>query len=177
MRDHARQHLGGIMRKSRVIALVVASVVSSASFAQAQSAAPVTGARHEMRGMHGMRGERGAGGALRGINLTDAEKARLKTIHGKYAAERKSLRATLKPARQEARADRQKGDTAAARAVWERNRTGRDQLMALRKSEQSDVRAALSPQNQTLFDANVAKHDGRKETNGDRQRRRAGTNG
>jgi Spy/CpxP family protein refolding chaperone len=165
------------MRKSRVIALVVASLVSSASFAQAQSAQPATAARHEMRGMHGMRGERGAGGALRGIKLSDAEKAQLRTIHGKYAAEGKSLRASLKSARQEVRADRQKGDTAAARAVWDRNKTGREQMMALRAREQSDVRGALSPENQTLFDANVAKHAARKGPKGDRRGRGADTNG
>jgi Spy/CpxP family protein refolding chaperone len=174
------------MRKSRVIALVVASLVSSASFAQAQSAAPaVQGARHGMRG--GMQGERGRGGALRGIKLSDAEKARLKTIHGKYATEGKSLRTSLKPAMQEARAARQKGDTAAARAVWDRNKAGRDQLTALRTREQSELRAALSPENQKVYDANVAKqaerraqwakNGGRKSAKGEHKGRRAATNG
>jgi Spy/CpxP family protein refolding chaperone len=174
------------MRKSRVIALVVASLVSSASFAQAQSAAPATqGARHGMRG--GMQGERGRGGALRGLKLSDAEKARLKTIHGKYATEGKSLRESLKPAMQEARAARQKGDTAAARAVWTRNKGGRDQLTALRTREQAELRTALSPENQKLYDANVAqraqrraewaKNGGRKGAKGEHKGHRAATNG
>ncbi|MDB4887410.1 MAG: hypothetical protein JWN79_2848 [Gemmatimonadetes bacterium] len=174
------------MRKSRVIALVVASLVSSAALAQAQSAAsPAQGARHEMRG--GMPGERGRGGALRGIKLSDAEKARLKTIHGKYATEGKSLRESLKPAMQEARAARQKGDTAAARAVWDRNKGARDQLTALRTREQAELRAALSPENQKVYDANVAqraerraewaKNGGRKGARGGHDGHRAATNG
>lgn len=143
------------MRKSRVIAFVVASVVSSASLVHAQSAA--LGARaagREMRG--GMHGEQGRGGVLRGVTLGDAERTRLRTIHAKYAGERRSLRQSLQPAIQEARAARQKGDTAAARAVWERNKGGRDQLVALRAREEADIRGALAPENQKLFDANLA---------------------
>ena len=142
------------MRKSRVIALVVASLVSTASFAGAQ--APAAGApagRHAMgRGMEGGRGDRGA---LRGIKLSDAEKARAKAVHTKYAAEGKSLRQSMKPVMQEARALRQKGDTAALRALWAKNKGNRDQMEALQVRQQSDLRAALSPENQKLFDTNV----------------------
>jgi Spy/CpxP family protein refolding chaperone len=172
MRDEARQHSGGFMRKSRVIAVVVASLVSSASFAQAQSAPTAQVTRHEMRG------ERGRPFALRGIKLSDAEKAQLKAIHGRYATEGKSLRQSLKPAMQEARAARQKGDTAAAKAVWERNKTGREQLQALHAREQAEIRAALSPENQKLFDANVAKRDERRAEHGKRGHAgRRGANG
>jgi protein CpxP len=142
------------MRKTRVLAVVVASLVSAASFAQAQSAAPAPQAgRHGMRG--GMEGERGRGGMLKGIKLSDAEKAKLKDIRGKYAPEQKKLFESMKPAMQEARALRQKGDTAGARAVLERNKAGRDQFTALREREQADVRAALTPDNQKQYDANV----------------------
>jgi Spy/CpxP family protein refolding chaperone len=149
------------MRKSRVIALVIASLVSSAPLVQAQSAAPGTrAARHEMRG--DMRGERGHGGALRGLKLNDTEKAKLKALRDKYAVEGKAMRASLAPAMKEARAARQKGDTAAARAVWTRNAASREQLQALRGRQQADVRAALSPENQKLFDANAARRTERR---------------
>lgn len=144
------------MGKTRVIALVVASLVSTASFAGAQAPAQ-QGAR---QGRHAMvRGER-AGvrverGLFRGIKLSDAEKAKLKDLHSKYAAQRKALREQMKPAMQEARADRQKGDTVAARAVLERNKASFQKLAELRKSEQAEVRSALTPDNQKLFDANV----------------------
>ena len=144
------------MGKTRVIALAVASLVSAASFAGAQ--APTTqGVRPERHAMEqGMRaGARGERGLFRGIKLSDAEKAKLKDIHGKYATQAKSLREQMKPAMQEARAARQKGDTAAARAVWARNKGSMDKLAELRKSEQAEVRSALTPENQKLYDANV----------------------
>lgn len=172
------------MRKSRVIAVAIASLVSSASFAQAQSAAPGTrAARQEMREE---RGERGQGGALRGIKLSDAEKDQLKAIRSKYASENKSLRESLRPAMQEARAARQKGDTAAARAAFERSKGDREHMKAVRDREQAEIRAALSPEHQKLFDANVARAKERREDwakkggkhrKGDRDDRREGTNG
>jgi Spy/CpxP family protein refolding chaperone len=142
------------MRKSRVIAFVIASLVSTASFAGAQ--APAGGAeagRHAMgRGMAGGRGQRAL---LHGITLSDAEKAKLKEIDARYATEGKSLRESMRPVMEEARAARQKGDTAAARAVRVRNKATFDKVQALRTREQADIRAALTPEHQKLFDANV----------------------
>ena len=143
------------MRKTRVLTLVVASLVSTASFAGAQ--APAAGARsgrHAMGpGMEGRRG--GERGALRGLKLSDAEKAKVKEIHTKYAAEGKTLRESMKPAMQEARALRQKGDTAGLRVLWDKNKAGRDRVQALQVRQQTEIRTALSPENQKLFDANV----------------------
>ena len=144
------------MRNSRVLALVVASLVSTASFAGAQApAAGQKGERHAMgRGIEGRRGGLG-GGALRGLNLSETEKSKLKEIRTKYAAEGKSLRESLKPTMQEAQALRQKGDTAGLRALMAKNKPVRDQLQALQVRQQADVRAALSAENQKLFDAKV----------------------
>jgi Spy/CpxP family protein refolding chaperone len=145
------------MRKTRVLALVVASLVSTASFAGAQASAPAPQAgRHAMgRGMEGRRG--GERGALRGLKLSDAEKSSIKTINTKYAAESKTLGESLKPTMQEARTLRQKGDTAGLRALWAKNKPARDQMQALRVRQDAEIRAALSADNQKLFDANVAK--------------------
>ena len=164
------------MRKSRVIAFVVASLVSTASFAGAQStAAPGAQAgRHAMRG--GMKGERDRDGVLRGIKLSDAEKASLKGLRGKYATEGKELRASLQPAIREARSLRQKGDTAGARAVLERNKDSIAKMKALRERREADIRAALTPDNQKLFDANLKRngeHRGEQmERRGERMERR-----
>lgn len=144
------------MRKSRVMAFVVASLVSTASFAGAQaSGVPEQGGRHAMgRGMEGRRdGARGA--MLRGLKLSDAEKAKVKEIRSRYAVEGKAQREAMKPAMQEARALRQKGDTAGLRALWERNKASRDQMQALALRQQTDIRAALSAENQKQFDLNL----------------------
>jgi predicted amidophosphoribosyltransferase len=61
----------------------------------------------------------------------------------------------MKPVMQEARTLRQKGDTAGLRALWDKNKAGRDQMQALQVRQQAEIRAALSPENQKLFDANV----------------------
>jgi Spy/CpxP family protein refolding chaperone len=152
------------MSKTRVIAIAVASLVSAASFAGAQAPAQ-QGARPQRHAMErGMRaGARGDRGLFRGITLSDAEKAKLKDIHGKYATQGKSLREQMKPAMQEARAARQKGDTAAARAVWARNKGTMDKLAELRKSEQTEIRSALTPEHQKAFDANVQQFAKRRE--------------
>jgi Spy/CpxP family protein refolding chaperone len=170
------------MRKIRVLA-VVAALMSVTSLAEAQSAAQAPQAsRREMRG--GMRGERGRGGMLKGIKLSDAEKAKLKEIHGKYAPEQKKLRESMKPVMEQARALRQKGDTAGARALLQQNKGG-EQFKALRDREQADVRAALSADNQKQFDLNVQEQakrraewtkDGGKK-GGHRGHDRKGTNG
>ncbi len=151
------------MRNSRVLALVVASLVSTASFAGAQ--APAAGQQDGRRAMgRGIEGRRaGPGGrALRGLNLSEAEKAKVKEIRAKYVAEGKTLRESLKPTMQEARALRQKGDTAGMRALFEKNKPVRDQLQALHVRQQADIRAALSVENQKLFDAKVQQQAARR---------------
>lgn len=179
------------MRKSHVIAFVVASLVSSATVVQAQSAAPSARAAR-----HAVRGGIGAGGALRGIALSDAEKASLKAIHARFVAEGKTLREKQRPAREELRAARQKGDTVGMKAVRERNQGARDEVKALRARQQAEIRAALTPEHQKAFDANVAERatrharfakqggrhgkrmkGGHKGHSGERELPRAGTNG
>ena len=141
------------MRKSHVVALAIISIVSSASLAAAQAPQAPEAGRHAMRArMQGGRGERGL---FRGIALSDAEKTKLKEVRAKYAPERKALHESLKPVMNEVRAARQKGDTAAARAAWDQAKDGREKAKALMDREQADVRAALSPENQKQFDANV----------------------
>jgi Spy/CpxP family protein refolding chaperone len=102
-----------------------------------------------------MKGERGEHGMLRGITLSDAEKARIEQIHEKYRTEGQGLRESLRPAMQEARTARQRGDTAAARAAFDRTKGDREKVRALMEREHTDVRAALSPENQKQFDANA----------------------
>lgn len=143
------------MRKSHVLAVVVASLVSAASFAGAQAPAPGATAprqamKHQGDGVRGMRG-----GALRGLTLSDAEQAKVKEIRERQKAELAAMRTSMQPVMDEARALRQKGDTAGLRALHERNKGRHEQLQALQAKYQSEIRAALTPANQAKFDANV----------------------
>src|SRR4051812_31221397 len=84
-------------------------------------------------------GERGVRGALAGIKLTDGQKASLKDIHKKYGEQLKTLR--------QQNAGKPVAQNADARA----------QFKAVMEREQADIRAVLTPDQRTQFDANVAK--------------------
>ena len=97
----------------KVLAIATLSaIVLAASIAVAQTVTPNQdngqGARPEWRGRrgqhkgHGMRGMR-AGGFFRGLNLTEDQKAKMKTIRESFAATNKPLREQLRAKRQELR--------------------------------------------------------------------------
>jgi Spy/CpxP family protein refolding chaperone len=128
-----------------------------------------------------VRDGRGRSGLLRGITLSDAEKTQMKAVRTKYAAEAKSLRESMRPAMQELRAARQKRDSAAVKAAWERTAGERQKLQALRQQQQADIRLALTPEHQKVFDANAKTLEQRRaewSKNGKGERgRRAGRHG
>jgi Spy/CpxP family protein refolding chaperone len=147
------------MRKSRVIGLAIVSLLTVGSMAQAQTAAPEAPQARQQRGG---RDEGGRGRLLRGIELSDAEKARVKEIHGKYRTETKALRESLRPAMQDMRAARQKNDSVALRAAWDRSAGDRQKLQALTQRERAEIRTALSAEHQAQFDANVKQMEQRR---------------
>src|SRR3954463_7709618 len=81
----------------------------------------------------------GARGALQGIKLSDAQKTSLKDIHKKYGEQLKALRA------------QNKGKAAA------QNADTRAQFQAITARERDEIKAVLTPDQRTQFDANVAK--------------------
>ncbi len=139
------------MRKSRVIGFAIAGILSVGTLAQAQS----TTTPHRHATGRTVRGARGHTRLLRGIELTDAEKTQVKAIHTKYRAEARSLRESLRPALQDVRAARQKRDSVAVKAAWEKSAGDRQKLQALMQRERADIRTALSVEHQAQFDANV----------------------
>jgi len=142
------------MRKSRVVGFAIAGILSIGTVAQAQST--TTQPQHQRHATRNeLRGGRGRAGLLRGITLSDAEKTRVKAIHAKYSTEAKALRESLRPVMQEARAARQKHDSAAVKAAWDRTAGDRQKLQALMQRERAEIRSALTPENQKVFDANA----------------------
>ena len=132
-------------------------LIGSATLASAQQPTHPQAARGKhAQGAHGMMGGQGARGLFKGITLSDAEKANLKAVRGKYATQQKALREQFKPQMQAARDARQRGDSAALKALWEKSAGQREQTKQLMLAERNDLRAALTPANQTTFDANVA---------------------
>ncbi len=140
------------MRKTHVVGIAIISLLTVGSVAQAQTAAP--GAPQTRQQRNG-RIERGRGRLLRGINLSAAEKARVKEIRGKYQTETKALRESLRPAKQDMRAAREKHDTVAMNAARVRTTADRQKLDALMQRERAEIRSVLTPEQQIQFDANV----------------------
>jgi len=131
----------------------------AAVVAQAQQPTTPAPQAHARKGMWGGPGRGGAGAdraLLRGITLSDAEKANLKAVHQKYAAQMKAINEQYKPQREQIRAARQRGDTAAVRSLMAQNTGERDQMRSVMTAERNDIRGALTPDNQAKFDANAA---------------------
>src|SRR5689334_10826635 len=140
--------------RSALAALLVAGGAAALQAQQPTTPAPKAHARQGMRrGGPGLGAERAL---LRGITLSDAEKANLKAVQTKYATQLKSIREQYKPQHEQIRAARQRGDTAAVRSLMQQNSGERDQMRTLMQSERNDLRGALTPDNQAKFDANAA---------------------
>jgi protein CpxP len=140
------------------LALVLAAGVAGAQQPTPPTDRPEAGATRGGRGMNG----RGPGRAvLRGITLTDAQQERLRAIDQKYRAEGQAMRAQLRPAMQEARAARQRGDTAAARRAWQGTDAQRREMAALQQRRLAEVRGVLTAEQQRQFDANRAEMQAR----------------
>jgi Spy/CpxP family protein refolding chaperone len=145
--------------RSMVVGLLVVAGMAGVAKAQAPQRDRDPQARGEMgRGGKGRQmGRGGMRGLLRGINLTDAEKASLKTVGEKYRGQFETIRKSMRPDFEAARAARQRGDTTAARAAFARTADERAQLEALSDRMRVDARAALTSEHRAQFDANVAR--------------------
>lgn len=116
-------------------------------------------------------GERGWGrgpgkGLLKGINLTDAQKAKLKEM--RKSEKSNASNDQFRKAMADARAARQRGDTAAARAQMQ---ALRPQMEQARERQVAAMRSILTPDQLKQFDANVAEM---KQHAGQRREGRAG---
>ena len=181
------------MLKFRTAALSAVAVAGLASFAGAQTPAQKDTAERGMRGERhgqvqgkargGMRGQRGElgrrnrGDFIKDLNLTDAQKSRIKAIRDKYQPQQQKLREDARAQFGTTRDARQKGDTSAA--ARDRFRAQREQFQtrarALREQEQNEVRAVLTADQRARWDAAQEKReDGMKQRQQKMQQRRGG---
>ena len=187
------------MLNFRTAALSAAAVIGLAVFAGAQTPAKPDAAKREARGDHdrghrkgdamrkgqrggrrqmGQRGEfgRGRGELVRDLNLTDAQKSRVKAIHEKYAPQYKTLREQGKTQFESMRGARQKGDTsAAARQRFQQQREQfRQRTEAIRRQEQSEIRAVLTADQRAKWDAAAKRREEMFKQRQDRMKERRG---
>jgi periplasmic protein CpxP/Spy len=174
------------MTKIRSTILALALVAAAGSVAQAQNAptdrAKVEraqrsdSAKKQMRGARQMRGDRqmrgkgpqGVNVALRGIELTDAQRTQVTAIQKKYQDQFKAMRDSAKPAPTAARDARQSGDTAAARAAFSRMQARRARMEQLMTQQRTEIRAVLTAAQQKTFDQNLAAMQEHRERRGSR---------
>jgi Spy/CpxP family protein refolding chaperone len=136
---------------SAIVAGLLAFGSASVVAAQAPAQNPQAHAQHgAKKGNHAGPGRRAGGALLRGIQLSDAEKANIKAVNAKYAPQLKALRQQNKGQEKIAR-----GDTTAMRKRWEANAPQREAMKKIMDAERVELRAALSPENQAKFDANA----------------------
>jgi Spy/CpxP family protein refolding chaperone len=143
--------------RSALLAALVTFGGAAIAGAQAPAQAPQ---RHAHAGAkaHGRFGAKAGKQLFKGIQLSAAEKANMKAVREKYAPQMKALREQAKPQLEQARALRQKGDTAALRNLRSQSTFAqRDQVKKLLEAQRNDYRAALAPEHRAQFDANVTK--------------------
>ena len=151
------------MIRKHIVVLGAAVALFAASEAIAQAPAPRDSARRQGEARRGdrPRGERGGirqaamRGLFRDIELTQAQRDQMKTVNEKYRPQFESIRESLKPDLKAAHDARQRGDTVAARAAFERTKVGREKMQALMQQQRAEVRGLLTADQQKTFDSNV----------------------
>src|SRR4051812_152785 len=134
------------MRKTMMAtAFGLALSLGAVGVASAQATQQPQRQEHGERGMR----RRGPGGELlKGITLTADQKARLQELR-----KNEKPNDQVKKAMEDARAARQRGDTAAARAQMQ---ALRPQMEQARERQFAAMRSILTPDQQKQFDTNVA---------------------
>lgn len=127
------------MKVFRIAALGVALLAGSTAIAGAQNAAPP--APTQQGGPGGGRG--GFNRTMTGIELTDAQKAKVADIQAKYQPEIQAVRESMQGG----------GDRAEAF----------QKMQALRDKMAPEIRAVLTPAQQAIYDKNVAEQKARME--------------
>ena len=89
----------------------------------------------------------------RDLNLTEAQKAQIKTIHQKYQPQNQALRDRAKPFMDAARTARQNRDSVAVRTNMEKARQVMQSGQSFRTQEKAEIRAILTAEQRVKFDA------------------------
>lgn len=135
------------MRKT-TMAMALGLALSFGAVGAASAQAPQQPTREHAQ----QRWQRGPGGhLLKGINLNAAQKAKLQAM--RKDEQNSASREQFRKAMADARAARQRGDTAAAKAQM---RTLRTQMQQRQEQRLAAIRSVLTPEQQRTFDSNVS---------------------
>lgn len=147
------------MQSVRSLIVAGSLLLSAVAIVPAQQPTPAPAPRARAHGnARPQRGKQFDKALLRGVTLSDAEQTNLQAVRAKYAAQRQTLHTQLRTQAQNAKAARQRGDTAALRSIRANLQTERQTLS---QAERNDIRNALTPANQATFDANLKRVEAR----------------
>lgn len=166
------------MSKVRALALAAVMVFGVAAVSAAQTPTK-PGARadsgNHRRGPRPdgqLRRARGGGREGRGfgrdLNLTDAQKAQIKTIRQKYQPQEQALRERAKPFMEAARTARQNRDSVAFKTNIEKAHQVMLSGQSFRTQEKAEIRAILTPEQRVKFDAHQKARAERRARGGDK---------
>jgi protein CpxP len=151
------------MQRINAVALGAALLIGIAGVAGAQAQGTQPPAAGKVQGQRGPRaeGRRGfgrgrefGGGLARDLNLTEAQKSQIKTIHSKYRPQLEAIRNQYKSQFDNIRSLQQKGDTAGARGAFAKIRGDiQSKSLSIRNQENADIRNVLTAEQRTKFDA------------------------
>jgi Spy/CpxP family protein refolding chaperone len=163
------------MTRVRTMALAAILFLGFAGVAGAQGGGYGRGGRGPG---HGVRAERGE--LMKDLNLSDAQKTRIKAIHEKYRTQFKAMRDQNRPKLNPGQT-RQRPDSA-TREQFRRNRERwMQRSQTLRQQEQNEIRSVLTADQRAKFDSRVAerrKHfEERQKQNGQRRGKYQGYRG
>ncbi|MEO8576725.1 MAG: Spy/CpxP family protein refolding chaperone [Gemmatimonadales bacterium] len=187
------------MSKIRTAALGAVVALGLATFAGAQVPAKPDSAHRGMRDggqrrgmMDGRRNNRGGRGGMgrdgfgggrlmKDLNLTDAQKTRIKTVHEKYQPQYKTLREQGRTQFESLRGQK-RDTTAAARQRFQQQREQfRTRSTAIRTQEQNEIRGILTADQRAKWDVAATQRkqrmEGRRRGQMKQQRRGGGEKG
>jgi len=159
------------MSNIRTVAVAAVLVLGMAGAAGAQEQTRRDGTGRGMR-------QRGAqyGHVMKDLNLSDAQKARIKAIQEKYRLQMQALADQNRNQFRTLRDARQKGDTGtAARAGAQQQREQfRQRVATLREQQLAEVRGVLTTEQQAKWDANSKQRRSRMEGRRGRMKEKRG---
>ena len=136
------------MRRTTIGGLALALMFGAVSVSQAQQPSQQRG-RQEWAAR---RGERGFGYLLRGITLTDQQKAELKELRAKRQDQARDHREDFQKLRKEMQEARAKNDTSKVRELRAR---ARSEMQEDREHMVQAIRELLTPDQRAIFDKNL----------------------
>jgi Spy/CpxP family protein refolding chaperone len=150
---------------SRILALGAVLSIGAVSVA---AQPPAGGTPRASRAAQEQRAARNpAAGLLRGITLTDAQQTRVRELRQRFVEQRQQLMGDRPGRRPQAgRQARQRPDSA-TRAAWRAEREAtRGRMQQLAERQAADLRAVLTPAQQSTFDRNLTAMRQRPATRG-----------